>query len=138
VALLGEPGIGKSRLATAAMTDALTSDVRCCVFYGAIQRRVNAFAAARALVGDMLGASSLSSDEHFREAFTELGVEASDRKALETLFIGAKSGSRQRLTATRKRKLHAPSTPSRALALSRPTLLLIENLQWIDSESRHS
>ena len=32
VALLGEPGIGKSRLATAAMTDALTSEVRCCVF----------------------------------------------------------------------------------------------------------
>ena len=113
VALLGEPGIGKSRLATAAMTDALTSDVRCCVFYGAVQRRVTAFAAARALVGDMLGASSLSSDEHFREALTELGVEASDRKALETLFIGGKSGSRQRLSDKRKRKLHAHlSTPS--------------------------
>jgi class 3 adenylate cyclase/tetratricopeptide (TPR) repeat protein len=138
VALLGEPGIGKSRLATAAMTDALTSDVRCCVFYGAVQRRVTAFAAARALVGDMLGASSLSSDEHFREAFTELGVEASDRKALETLFIGATSGSRQRLSGNTQTQIaRALVNAFLALALSRPTLLLIENLQWIDSESRH-
>ena len=65
VALIGEPGIGKSRLAAAAMSDALTSDVRCCVFYGAVQRRTTSFAAARALVGDMLGAGSLSSDDAF-------------------------------------------------------------------------
>ena len=95
VALLGEPGIGKSRLATAAMTDALTSEVRCCVFYGAVQRRITAFAVARALVGDMLGARSLSSDDHLREALAELGVEASDRRTLETLFIVEKSSSRQ-------------------------------------------
>ena len=41
------------------MTEALTSDVRCCVFSGAVQRRVTAFAVARALVGDMLGCKQL-------------------------------------------------------------------------------
>jgi class 3 adenylate cyclase/tetratricopeptide (TPR) repeat protein len=138
VALLGESGIGKSRLATAAMTDALTSNVRCCVFYGAVQRRVTAFAAARALVGDMLGASSLSSDDHFREALAELSVEASDRKALETLFIVGKSGSRQRLSYNTQTQIaRALVNAFLALALSRPTLLLIEDLQWIDPESRH-
>jgi class 3 adenylate cyclase/tetratricopeptide (TPR) repeat protein len=138
VALLGEPGIGKSRLATAAMTDALTSDVRCCVFYGAVQRRVTAFAAARALVGELLGASSLSSDDHFREALADLGVEASDRKALETLFIAGKSGPRQRLSdSTQTQIARALVNAFLALALSRPTLLLIEDLQWIDPESRH-
>ena len=138
VALLGEPGIGKSRLATAAMTDALTSDVRCCVFYGAVQRRVTAFAAARVLVGDMLGASSSWSDDHFREALSKLGVEASDREALETLFIGGKSGSRQRLSDNTQTQIaRALVNAFLALALSRPTLLLIEDLQWIDSESRH-
>jgi len=138
VALLGEPGIGKSRLATAAMTDALTSDVRYCVFYGAVQRRVTAFAAARALVGEMLGASSLSSGDHFREALAELGVEASDRIALETLFIVGKSGSRQRLSdKTQTQIARALVNAFLVLALSRPTLLLIEDLQWIDPESRH-
>ena len=138
VALLGEPGIGKSRLATAAMTDALTSDVRCCIFYGAVQRRVTAFAAARALVGDLLGASSLSSDDHFREALAELSVEASDRKVLETLFIVGKSGSRQQLSGNTQTQIaRALVNAFLALALSRPTLLLIEDLQWIDPESRH-
>jgi class 3 adenylate cyclase/tetratricopeptide (TPR) repeat protein len=138
VALLGEPGIGKSRLATAAMIDALTSNVRCCVYYGAVQRRVTAFAAARALVSDMLGASSLSSDDHFREALAELGVEAIDRKTLETLFIVGKSPSRQRMSDNTQTQIaRALVAAFLALALSRPTLLVIEDLQWIDPESRH-
>ena len=98
VAVIGEPGIGKSRLAAAALTDALTSDARCCVFYGAVQRRVTAFAAARALVGDMLGARSLSSDDHLRTALAGLCLEANDSKALETLFVVGKSRSHQRLS----------------------------------------
>jgi len=138
VAVIGEPGIGKSRLAAAAMIDALTSDVRCCVFFGAVQRRVTAFAAARALVGDLLGAGSLSSDDHFREALAELDVEASDRKALETLFIVEKSPSRQRLSDNTQTQIaRALVNAFVTLALSRPTLLLIEDLQWIDPESRH-
>ena len=86
----------------------------------------------------MLGASSLSSDDHFREALAELGVEASDRKALETLFIVGKSGSRQRLSDNTQTQIaRALVNAFLALALSRPTLLLIEDLQWIDPESRH-
>jgi predicted ATPase len=137
VALIGEPGIGKSRLATAAMTDALTSDVRCCVFYGAVQRRITAFAVARALVGDMLGARSLSSDDDLRETLAGLGVETSDLKTLETLFIVEKSRSRQRLSdSTQTQIARALANAFLALALTRPTLLLIEDLQWIDPESR--
>jgi class 3 adenylate cyclase/tetratricopeptide (TPR) repeat protein len=138
VALLGEPGIGKSRLATAVMIDALTSEVRCCVFFGAVQRRVTAFAAARTLVGDMLAANRLSSDDHFRDALAELDVEASDRRMLETLFIVGKSRSRQRLSDNTQTQIaRALVNTFLALALSRPTLLLIEDLQWIDPESRH-
>jgi class 3 adenylate cyclase/tetratricopeptide (TPR) repeat protein len=137
VGLIGEAGIGKSRLAAAAMTDALTSEVRCCVFYGAVQRRITAFAVARALVGDMLGARSLSSDDDLREALAGLGVETSDLKTLETLFIVGKSRSRQRLSDnTQTQIVRALVNAFLALALTRPTLLLIEDLQWIDPESR--
>ena len=136
VALIGEPGIGKSRLAAAAMSDDLTSEVRCCVFYGDAQRRTTSFAAARALVGDMLGVRSLSSDEDFRKALAESRVEASDRMALETLFIVGKSRPRPRLRDTTQ-IARALVDGFLALTLGRPTLLLIEDLQWIDPESRH-
>src|SRR6516164_281210 len=115
------------------VTPLLQSDVRCCIFYGDAHRRTTSFAAARTLVADMLGASSLSKDDHFRGALSELGVEASDRKTLQTLFIVGKSGSRQRLSDNTQTQINAFVT----LALSRPTLLLIEDLQWIDPESRH-
>lgn len=138
VAVIGEPGIGKSRLAAAAMTDALTSDVRCCVFNGAVQRRVTAFAAARALVGDLLAASSFTSDDQFRQALAELDLEAGDRRALEKLFIVEKTRSRQRLNDNTQTQIaRALVNAFLLLALSRPTLLLIEDLQWIDAESRH-
>lgn len=138
VALIGEPGIGKSRLAAAAMSDALTSDVRCCVFYGDAQRRTTSFAAARALVGDMLGARSLSSDDLLREALAQLDIEASDCKTLQSLFIVGNSRSRQRLSDNTQTQIaRALVNAFLALALDRPTLLLIEDLQWVDPESRH-
>jgi len=136
--LIGEPGIGKSRLATAVMADALTSEVRCCVFYGGVQRRVTAFAAARALVGNLLAASSMPSDEHLREALAELDVEENDRRLLEILFVAGKTQTRQRLSDhTQTQIARALVNAFVALALNRPTLLLIEDLQWIDPESRH-
>src|SRR5262249_7552823 len=138
LAVIGEPGIGKSRLAAAALTDALMSDVRCCVFNGAAQRRVTAFAAARTLVGDLLAASSYSSDGQFREALAELGLDASDRGALESLFIVEQAHTRQRLNENTQTQIaRALVNAFLALALSRPTLLLVEDLQWIDAESRH-
>ena len=138
VALIGEPGIGKSRLAAAAVSDALTLDARCCVFCGDAQRRTTSFAAARALVGDMLGASSLSSDQQFREALAELDIEPGDRRTLEALFVVGQSPSRQRLNdSTQTQIARALVAAFLALALDRPALLLIEDLQWVDPESRH-
>ncbi len=137
VALIGEAGIGKSRLATATLTEALTSEVRCCVFYGAVQLRVTPFAAARALVGDLLGARNRSSDDHVRKALADLAVEPSDLMTLKSLFVVGKSRSRQRFTeATQTQIARALVNAFVALALTRPTFLLIEDLQWVDTESR--
>jgi class 3 adenylate cyclase/tetratricopeptide (TPR) repeat protein len=136
VALIGEPGIGKSRLAAAAMTLALTPDVRYCVIYGGTQRRTTAFAAARAIIGDLLGPRSMQSDNHLRAAMAGLGLEESDRKALEALFVIGKSRSRQRFSGNTQTQIaRALVNAFLALALTQPTLLLIEDLQLIDPES---
>ena len=138
IAVIGEPGIGKSRLAAAAMSDALASDVRCCVFYGTAQRRTTAFAAARALVGDMLGARGSPSDDHFHKALVGLKIDANDRKTLETMFMVGTPQPRQRLTdRTETQIARALVSAFLASAVTCPTLLLIEDLQWIDPESRH-
>jgi class 3 adenylate cyclase/tetratricopeptide (TPR) repeat protein len=137
IAVIGEPGIGKSRLVAAAMSDALASDARCCVFHGAAQRRTTAFAAARGLVGDMLDARGASSDDHLRKALAGLKIDASDRNTLETLFIVGKSQSRRRLNDNTQTQIaRALVNAFLALAVTRPTLLVIEDLQWIDPESR--
>src|SRR5262249_35484039 len=81
---------------------------------------------------------SLSSDQHIREALAELDVEPGDRKKLGALFIVGKTSSRQRLSDNTQTQIaRALVNAFVALALSRPTLLLIEDLQWIDPESRH-
>ena len=135
--LIGEAGIGKSRLSTAALTEALASDVRYLIFSGAVQQRVTPFAAARALVGNLLEARKLSSDEQLRKALAELAVEPSDLVVLESLFPVGKSRSRQRFgDNTQTQIARALVNAFVALALSRPTLLLIEDLQWVDGESR--
>jgi class 3 adenylate cyclase/tetratricopeptide (TPR) repeat protein len=137
VAVIGEPGIGKSRLVAAAMTRALTPDVRCCVIYGGTQRRTTAFAAARALIGDLLDPRGMPSDDHLRMALAGLGLEASDRKALEALFVVGKSRSRQRFSGNTQTQIaRALVNAFLALAVTQPTLLLIEDLQLIDPESR--
>jgi len=137
IAVIGEPGIGKSRLVAAAMSDALASDARCCVFCGTAQRRTTAFAAARALVGGMLGARSSSSDGYFHDALVSAKIDAADRLTLETLFIAEKPQPRQRSSDnTQTQTARALVNAFLVLTLGRPTVLLIEDLQWIDPESR--
>jgi class 3 adenylate cyclase/tetratricopeptide (TPR) repeat protein len=137
IAIIGEPGIGKSRLAAAAITDALAPETRSCVFYGDAQKRTTPFAAARTLIADLVNPRSAVTDDSLHLAFAALQIDSSDRKALEALFIAAKPPSAGRsLHRTQKQIARALVNAFSALALKQPTLLLIEDLQLIDPESR--
>jgi class 3 adenylate cyclase/tetratricopeptide (TPR) repeat protein len=136
VALIGEAGIGKSRLAAAAMTGALAPDVKSRVFHGEAQKRTTPFATARALIGDLINPRSALSDDGLHLAFAALELDAGDRKALEALFTTTKLRSLDRLgSRTQTQVARALVNAFSALALSKPTLLLIEDLQLIDPES---
>jgi class 3 adenylate cyclase/tetratricopeptide (TPR) repeat protein len=136
VAVIGEAGIGKSRLVAAAMAEAsAAADVRCCVFYGGMQRRSTAFAAAGALIKDLLDAHDSPSDDSLRAALAALGLEQSDRGALETLLIAGERRCRQRFNSNTQVQIARALVNALTLALDQPTLLLIEDLQLVDPES---
>lgn len=138
IALIGEPGIGKSRLAAAAVTEAIVSDARVLVFHGDAQKRTTPFAAARALVGDLLGQEVTTSSVRFRLALDSRNLDAEDAATLQAFFTDAepRGSNRQR---SRTQTEIARSLVNACIALvsaSRSTLVLIEDLQLIDSESR--
>jgi class 3 adenylate cyclase/tetratricopeptide (TPR) repeat protein len=136
--LIGEPGIGKSRLAAAAVTDAIASDTRVLVFHGDAQKRTTPFAAARALVGDLLGQNIAASSDRLRLALDSRGLNVADVTTLEALFIAPEPRGSDRPRSRTQTEI-ARSLVNACVALIpsvRPTLLLIEDLQLIDSESR--
>ncbi len=136
IAIVGEAGIGKSRLAAAAVTGALAPDVRSCAFFGDAQKRTTPFAAARALITDLLGSPGGLSDDRLRAALAAAGVAPGDCSLLGALFAADRSRSRRHsATNTQTQMARALGKAFVALALDRPTLLLIEDLQLIDPES---
>jgi len=138
IALIGEPGIGKSRLAAAAVADAIAADTSVLVFHGDAQKRTTPFAAARALVGDLLGQDVATSGNRFRLALDRRGFDADDATTLEALLVApAPRGSNQARSRTETEIARALVNACVALIPpSTRTLLLIEDLQLIDSESR--
>ncbi|HEY2358223.1 MAG TPA: AAA family ATPase [Phenylobacterium sp.] len=137
VALIGEAGIGKSRLAAAAISEALARDVNIRVFFGDAQKRTTPFAAARGLIEDLLRQSGAVSREDMRAALAVAALKEDELTALEALFALPVAGLRDKggkLTETQLARVLVNSFC--ALALDRPTIVLIEDLHLIDPESR--
>jgi class 3 adenylate cyclase/tetratricopeptide (TPR) repeat protein len=136
VALIGEAGIGKSRLAAAAIAAGLPNDTRVLVFYGDPQKRATPFAAARALITDLLHLHGAVSRERLRSALSETRLDESAVGALEMLLLSQNARRRAGAELTLTQIGRALAQVFRALAHGHPTLLLIEDLHLIDVESR--
>lgn len=134
VAIVGEPGIGKSRLAAATAAEAISLDARILIFFGDAQKRTTPFAVAHDLIEECLQAAR--GPENARAALALAGLEAWEIAALHPSFAaGAKPHQkRPRLTERQLARLFARGFC--ALALDSPTLLLVEDLHLIDPESR--
>lgn len=129
IAIIGEPGIGKSRLAAAAVAEAASQDIQILTYFGDPLKHTTAFAAARGLFEDLLHLSGDVSRRDRQLALDKLALEDDDRAALEALLASADPRRRAMLT-------QALVNAFCALGLSRPTLLLVEDLHLIDPESR--
>jgi class 3 adenylate cyclase/tetratricopeptide (TPR) repeat protein len=137
VAIIGDAGIGKSRLAAALMEEAQAAGVQIYSYFGDGQETTTPFAAARALILQALQARLPLTHDQFVAALgiAELGAETIDRIA--PVITGQSKDDRRRDTP------QTPTALARALAYTFHTLtrarrvsVLVEDLHLLDAESR--
>ena len=134
IALIGEAGIGKSRLAAAAIAGA--GDARILVFYGDTQKRTTAFAAVRSLIKDLLHLHGSVSVERLQAAVANTSLEAASVAALETLLTRHDVKGQARFDLPTQTQIARALASFCAQALTQPTLILIEDVHLVDLESR--
>lgn len=139
-ALIGEPGIGKSRLAAAAIEEALSANAvdRLLVYRGDIQKRTTPFAVFRSLILDALKLEEQATQQHIEAAFRDAGFESGGDGALDAILMSdgrtksAQAGPRLSLKQTAQGLVDIFGQ----LALKGRTLLLLEDLHLVDPESQ--
>jgi len=136
VAIVGEPGIGKSRLAAAAAAEAISLDARIQVFFGDAQKRTTPFAVAHGLIEECLQSPAARAPQSARAALAAAGIEAWEIATVRPSLAGHAKSPQKRPQLTERQLARLLVRTFCALALDSPTLLLIEDLHLIDPESR--
>src|SRR5882757_6540350 len=136
IAVIGEPGIGKSRLAAAAIEDAQQSSMLVLIFRGDSQRRTTPYSAVRSLI---LAASSLSetaTDDDVIGSLAAAGIEHLEDGPLGTVLLAKPRG--KEANSGQPTQTHVARALVEALAkltAGTPTLVVIEDLHLLDLES---
>ncbi|MBI2739197.1 MAG: AAA family ATPase [Rhodospirillales bacterium] len=134
IAVIGEPGIGKSRLAAAIIQDAQQSSRLVLIFRGDSQRRTTPYSAVRSLI---LAASSLSetaTDDDIVAGLTAAGIEHVKDGPLATVLLAKAGGERSgQLTQTQVARTLVEALTTLTAGMS--TLVVVEDLHLLDLES---
>ncbi len=132
VSVVGEAGIGKSRIADALSGEAANQGWRTLAVYGDAQTRASPFAVALAMTARLLGLPQDTSLSAFQDALELKGVDQETSSLLCTLFEG---GVREGST----NQMHIARAFVRVLLnleRDQPLLLLVEDLHLVDLESQ--
>lgn len=136
IAVIGEAGIGKSRLAAAAAAEAERAGVRVLIYYGDAMKRAAPFAPARALIAALLSLTDAAPRQRVSEALTPLDLAVDDAAAVAGLFAGRRSSQPSQGALTRTQVARALANAVLALTGGQATLLLIEDVHLVDPDSR--
>lgn len=138
IAVIGEPGIGKSRLAAAAIQDAQQSGKLVLIVRGDSQRRTTPYSAVRSLI---LAASSLgeaATDDDVVAGLAAAGIEHLKHGPLGTVLLskaGGETGESSRPTQTQIARALVEALTK--LTAGTSTLIVVEDLHLLDLESIH-
>ena len=137
VALIGEPGIGKTRLAATAIDDARLKGIRVLTFRGDSQRRTTPFSAVRALILQNLSLKPASSDDDILRAFSETGAGEMKPFAATVMLEGRGDVHSNGASSTRTQVARDLIETLDASKKDLPALVVIDDLRLLDPESVH-
>ena len=136
IAVIGEPGIGKSRLAAAAIQDAQQSGMLVLISRGDSKRRTTPYSAVRSLI---LAASSLSeaaTDDDVIGGLAAAGIEHLEDGPLGMVLLAKPRGEKAKSgQLTQAQVARALVEALAKLTAGTPTLVVIEDLHLLDLES---
>lgn len=136
VAVIGDPGIGKSRLAAALMEEAQAASVRTYAYFGDGQETTTPFAAARALLLQALEARTSIADDQLVTTLSAVGLDAETIERIAPVITGRSKDDRRDAGLTPTILARALASAFRALTRAQTTSVLVEDLHLIDPESR--
>lgn len=136
IGIIGEPGIGKSRLAGALVNDAIAGGAQVLVFFGDAQKRTTPFAVAGSLIEEALRSPGAALPEAARDlaGFVSENLRSGDPGRPAAAPSATPRRRRPRLTERQLARLFVEAFCG--LVLDRPTIFLVEDLHLIDPESR--
>lgn len=136
IAVVGEPGIGKSRLAAAAIRDAQQSSRLVLIFRGDSQRRTTPYSAVRSLILTASSLSETATDDDIVAGLTAAGVGHVKDSPLATVLLAKGGGEADRpgqLTQTQVARALVEALTK--LTAGTSTLVVVEDLHLLDLES---
>lgn len=134
VALIGEPGIGKSRLAAAALQEAHAAGAEVAVFFGDAQKRSTPFAAPRAVIRQIL--ARRSDGVPLSDLIAQAASGREEAEALGALLDDRPGAGRSRGGQITLARLAGALARLFMSLVGDGMVVLIEDLHLVDAESR--
>lgn len=135
VALVGEPGIGKSRFAAELVGSVDASGARILIAFGDLQKRTTAFAVVRSLFAAVVPSDGVGPRE--QRILAESGLGANDLGLIAALLAGVDRWPRAKTAPMTDIQLARLFTRAFMLLIGvEPTMILVEDLHLIDPESQ--
>lgn len=137
VAVIGDPGIGKSRLAAALMEEAQAAGAHVYAYFGDQQDSATPFAAARALILQALEERAPPTHDSLAAALSAGGLNTETIDHVAPVIIGQRKNEKQKdATQTATAMARALVATFGALTRSKSASVLVEDLHLLDAESR--
>lgn len=137
VAVVGEPGIGKSRLLSEAVRRASDRDVNILRFHGASNKKTTPFALMQSLLADAIRGAGTNIRELSLRLADGSFLQREDCEALERVMVGdAAHGGTSSYRPTQRQISRVLLEVFLQLNRDKPTLVVVEDYHLVDLESR--